>query len=502
MRAGQSGATAAVGISRHAYHLLTIFSLRRARYFPRPSISDLLISEYYYESSEEMNDDAARRPRERRGIADRLGITDSTFLLLLLGACLTQYVLVHFHDDSYGIPIISALHGSAATFRKAVENHHLVSAAERRVDGAVAAEEETALSTSKEMQPDEVRLNAGSSNTPKLRCDAQELPRDSTTSTAEGVVTVVRSHAQEGGGGDDGSGIRSWAYAVEFRNGGPLTVQMLTRHWIFIDANGAVQEIKGPGAVGVTPILGPGESYTYQSGTRLSTEVGSMAGSFQFEVLANPKMARGGGGSDGVRWDLYPPGTQFNAPVNRLGLLPPGRDRANLVPPCPKDRSFFENGHLEQACTSVFSTQRIIVGATAQYLGSRGGRQAYRLDVQINNARTEPCTFFAHHWKFLKAGDGAEEDTSEIIGESSGVGVGGDRQIGVHVLAGGASFRFIATFEFDQYPAPPGAALRMVASGFFEAALGDRRNDFDKKANLPLFDVQIGDLACQRDCSR
>jgi ApaG protein len=456
-----------------------------------------------------MDNDAARRPREqRRGVADRLGITDSTFLLLLLGACFTQYVLVHLHDDSYGMSIISALHGGAATFRKAVENHNLVSAAERRVDTAAAVEEEeedaAALSSPpREIQPDEVRLEAGTSNTPKLQCDAEKLLRHSTTSTTEGITTTVGSQAQEGG---EGSEIRSWAYFVEFRNDGPLTVQMLTRHWIFIDANGAVQEIKGPGAVGATPILGPGETYAYQSGTRLSTAVGSMAGSFQFEVLANPKVARGGGGGgsgggDSVWWGLYPPGTQFNAPVDRLALMPPGKGGANLVPSCPKDQSFFENGFLELACTSVFSTQRIIAGATSQFLGSREGKQAYRLDVQINNARTEPCTFFTYNWKFLKAGDDAEEGTSEIIGESSGIGIGGDRNIGVHVLAGGASFRFMATFEFDQSQAPPGVALSMIASGFFEVALGDRRNDLDK-ADLPLFNVQVGDLACRRECGR
>eukprot|EP00964_Phaeocystis_antarctica_P072625 scaffold44439_cov40-Phaeocystis_antarctica.AAC.3 len=46
---------------------------------------------------------------------------------------------------------------------------------------------------------------------------------------------------------------------------------MLTRHWIFTDATGKVTEMKGPGARGVTPVLRPGDSWQYESGTRLDT---------------------------------------------------------------------------------------------------------------------------------------------------------------------------------------------------------------------------------------
>ena len=45
-----------------------------------------------------------------------------------------------------------------------------------------------------------------------------------------------------------------------------------------------VHEVKGPGAVGSTPTLLPGESWSYESGTSITTPTGSVAGSFQFEV--------------------------------------------------------------------------------------------------------------------------------------------------------------------------------------------------------------------------
>ena len=60
---------------------------------------------------------------------------------------------------------------------------------------------------------------------------------------------------------------------------------MLTRHWIFVDANGEVNEVKGPGARGFTPIIRPGASWDYESGTLFETERGSMRGSFQIETL-------------------------------------------------------------------------------------------------------------------------------------------------------------------------------------------------------------------------
>ena len=53
----------------------------------------------------------------------------------------------------------------------------------------------------------------------------------------------------------------AWSYSVAFRNDGLDTVQMLTRHWVFVDASRKVHEMKGPGARGVTPVLGPGDSW-------------------------------------------------------------------------------------------------------------------------------------------------------------------------------------------------------------------------------------------------
>jgi ApaG protein len=75
-----------------------------------------------------------------------------------------------------------------------------------------------------------------------------------------------------------------WAYHVRIENHGSETVQLLRRHWRITDALGRVQEVRGPGVVGEQPVLAPGESYEYTSGTPLSTPSGIMVGSYEMET--------------------------------------------------------------------------------------------------------------------------------------------------------------------------------------------------------------------------
>ena len=110
-------------------------------------------------------------------------------------------------------------------------------------------------------------------------------------------------------------------YHVEFKNNGVDTVQMLSRHWIFGDAEGRTNEVKGPGAVGKTPVLRPGESWSYDSGTRIRTPTGSMAGSFQFAVLEDVS-------GSGFK--------SFNARVSRLSLT---EERRPVRVPCVDEAS-------------------------------------------------------------------------------------------------------------------------------------------------------------------
>lgn len=72
-----------------------------------------------------------------------------------------------------------------------------------------------------------------------------------------------------------------WAYAVEISNDGKETVQLKTRTWRITDGLGRTEEVRGPGVVGQTPTIPPGESFNYTSGCPLKTPQGIMVGSYQ-----------------------------------------------------------------------------------------------------------------------------------------------------------------------------------------------------------------------------
>jgi ApaG protein len=72
-----------------------------------------------------------------------------------------------------------------------------------------------------------------------------------------------------------------FAYDIRISNQGDNVVQLLNRHWIITDANGQVEEVKGPGVVGNQPILAPGESFEYTSFCPLTTPFGTMEGSYE-----------------------------------------------------------------------------------------------------------------------------------------------------------------------------------------------------------------------------
>lgn len=86
---------------------------------------------------------------------------------------------------------------------------------------------------------------------------------------------------------DDGRYV--WAYHVRIENRGRDTVQLMTRHWRITDATGAIQEVRGPGVIGEQPVLAPGDSFEYTSGTPLATPSGFMEGSYQ---MSSPEAGR------------------------------------------------------------------------------------------------------------------------------------------------------------------------------------------------------------------
>ncbi|MGH6960246.1 MAG: Co2+/Mg2+ efflux protein ApaG [Dongiaceae bacterium] len=77
-----------------------------------------------------------------------------------------------------------------------------------------------------------------------------------------------------------------WAYHVRIENRGEQTVQLRNRYWRITDSLGRIQEVRGAGVVGEQPVLRPGETFEYTSGTPLPTPSGFMVGTYQMETDA------------------------------------------------------------------------------------------------------------------------------------------------------------------------------------------------------------------------
>jgi ApaG protein len=78
-----------------------------------------------------------------------------------------------------------------------------------------------------------------------------------------------------------------WAYRVKIENQGRESVQLLRRTWKITDARGKTQHVDGDGVVGERPLLEPGESFEYTSGTPLGTPSGFMVGAYHMVAPAS-----------------------------------------------------------------------------------------------------------------------------------------------------------------------------------------------------------------------
>lgn len=91
------------------------------------------------------------------------------------------------------------------------------------------------------------------------------------------TVEVTPQYLPEQSEPDEGHFV--FAYTVTITNTGEVTAQVIARSWNINDANGRTEKVKGLGVVGQQPLLKPGQSFEYTSGTRLATPTGTMHGS-------------------------------------------------------------------------------------------------------------------------------------------------------------------------------------------------------------------------------
>lgn len=99
-----------------------------------------------------------------------------------------------------------------------------------------------------------------------------------------------------------------WAYHVQIENLGEEVVQLRARHWRITDSMGRMQEVRGAGVVGEQPVLNPGDSFEYTSGTPLGTPSGIMVGSYEME------------NHSGERFDVDVPAFSLDSPHQSIQL--------------------------------------------------------------------------------------------------------------------------------------------------------------------------------------
>ncbi|SDM53247.1 Co2+/Mg2+ efflux protein ApaG [Siphonobacter aquaeclarae] len=74
-----------------------------------------------------------------------------------------------------------------------------------------------------------------------------------------------------------------FTYRVRIENQSEFTIRLLRRHWFIYDSNGITREVEGEGVIGQQPVLEPGESHEYVSGSNLQSTMGKMAGHYLME---------------------------------------------------------------------------------------------------------------------------------------------------------------------------------------------------------------------------
>lgn len=80
-------------------------------------------------------------------------------------------------------------------------------------------------------------------------------------------------------------GVFVWYYHIKIMNNGKAAVQVLNRYWHITDGNGVVQEVRGPGVVGLQPVIMPNEHFEYTSSVSLNTPTGMMHGVYEMKIL-------------------------------------------------------------------------------------------------------------------------------------------------------------------------------------------------------------------------
>ena len=108
------------------------------------------------------------------------------------------------------------------------------------------------------------------------------------TTTTEGIkISVETVYQSEYSRLDEEKFV--FAYQVTIENQNDFSVQLLSRHWYIFDSIGMRREVEGEGVIGKQPIIAPGSSHRYVSGTSIQSEMGRMHGTYTMVRLPENK---------------------------------------------------------------------------------------------------------------------------------------------------------------------------------------------------------------------
>jgi ApaG protein len=76
-----------------------------------------------------------------------------------------------------------------------------------------------------------------------------------------------------------------WSYDITILNKSDELIQLLNRSWKITDMRGKVEEVRGPGVIGLQPLIKAGKEFAYSSYCQLTTPQGTMEGTYEIQTL-------------------------------------------------------------------------------------------------------------------------------------------------------------------------------------------------------------------------
>ena len=84
----------------------------------------------------------------------------------------------------------------------------------------------------------------------------------------------------------------AFGYRITIENQSKDSVQLTSRFWRIKDSLNNPETVEGEGVIGKKPVLKPGESHTYKSGSLLTSPFGSMSGFYNMVNFTSTRKFR------------------------------------------------------------------------------------------------------------------------------------------------------------------------------------------------------------------